>query len=250
MASSENSAMYEYQMQLETKRKARMYNLAMQEYMIEAKSMKQAKASHASNRILSKRNRKGSIHNRLYESGVKKQNSQTKNYLDMSNQQYDFKPKINTVSVNLPRDGRIEDRLINEAKRLENKKKTMKRSSQMVKNIESYGNMKNNKSTNIIFKNFTKEYENVLFDMNKDKGDSFTNDELTMILYKLGFITQVSMADSKDNSSNDIWIILGGETQEQIMEASVFNIMCIMQNLDYPFLYSKKYLTPSKNNVV
>ena len=244
---SNSSLMYDNQMKLETQRKARMYDLAVQEYMTEIKSMKQAKACPKSNRLLSKQDRKGSIHNRLYKSGIRKQSKDaTRQSLDHPHQKLPFKPRINTVSINLTREGKIEDRLINEAKRQERKR--MKKSNDfMVKSMNS--SIKNSKSTNIVFKNFSKEYESLLFDMGKDKGDGFTNDELTMILYKMGFITQSSIGE-EDSPANDIWIILGGETQEQVMETSVFNIMCIMQNMNYPFLYSEKYLTPSKNNVV
>ena len=74
--------------------------------------------------------------------------------------------------------------------------------------------------------------------MPKEKGDSFSFLELNEILQRLGFIPEQQTGDHKETPAGDVWIILGGETQDEVMETSIYHIMCILQNLDAGFIWA------------
>ena len=88
---------------------------------------------------------------------------------------------------------------------------------------------------------FCKEYQDALDSLNKVKGDPFSYQELWDIMLRLGFITKSTSFDRSESPVSDVWIIMGGETQEVVSETSIFNILCIILNFNYPFLYWKEY---------
>lgn len=242
--------MYDHQMKLETQRKVKMYDMAVKEYMDQQKTLTQARPCRGSERILGSKSRQGSIHDRLYENGVRRKSveprERVKNYEEPV---YSFNPKINNTAKKMVRTGKIEDRLMNDAKKRIHKKET--RTSEMVKTLKKGSQYKKlGKSSDMILKKFTKEYQSSLFEMNKDKEESFGFQELCEIMQRLGFMPEKEYDDRSENPAYDVWIILGGETQDEIIETSIYNIMVILQNLDYPFLYSEKYMTPSRRNVM
>ena len=93
------------------------------------------------------------------------------------------------------------------------------------------------------------EYDEVLLSMGKDKGDAFSFNELWEILSKLGFIIDKTITETPDNIISDVWIILGGESQEFVNESSIFNILCIILSFNYPFLYCQEYMTPNSKHI-
>lgn len=226
-----------------------MYDMAIKEYMSQTQELKQAKACKGTQKILGSKSRQGSIHERLYDHGARKKSKDARDDYDANKLEgLTFVPKINKMAKNMARSGKIEDRLLADAKkRIVHKKSQHFERLKTLKKEAEY--KKGNKSTDMVFKKFVAEYEKALTEMCKAKADPFSPDELSTILIKLGFITQEDLEDKVDNSSTDIWIILGGEAQDHISETSIFNILCIIQNYNYSFLYSEQYMTPSKRHV-
>ena len=231
--------MYDHQMKLETQRKARMYDMAVHEYMNQKKSLKQAKPCRGSERIVRSKSRQGSIYDRLYdERSISRKSVEPKQRVKTFDEPvYSFNPKINTNAKRMVRNGKISDRLNNDAKERARKHqhKTVSNINKLKKRTQSQNNPK---SMSMLLKKFSQEYSDLLFEMPKEKGDSFSFLELNEILQRLGFIPEQQTGDHKETPAGDVWIILGGETQDEVMETSIYHIMCILQNLDAGFIWA------------
>jgi len=170
--------MYEQQMKLEIIRKAKMYDMVVEEMKKEREHLKQAKPCKGSERIVSKKTRKGSVHDRLYDQGKRKMSRDVREDVESySKDEYPFRPILNKMAKDLVRPGRIEDRLLDDAKKriqtLNNK------DFERMKTIKKESNPKQgSKSGDLVFKRFSKEYEDALFELGKDKGDSFNYNNL------------------------------------------------------------------------
>ena len=126
----------------------------------------------------------------------------------------------------------------------------MAREEAKIRDIKSLSNPKHGaKTQNYAYKIFMKEYDEALLCMGKDKGDAFSFNELWEILSKLGFIIDKTITETPDNIISDVWIILGGKSQEFVNESSIFNILCIILSFNYPFLYCQEYMTPNNKHI-
>jgi hypothetical protein len=227
--------MYEHQMEMEFKRKLKMYELAEE---LHAKEVKYSPPKYV-------RKNHRTIHKRLYEDSKKrKENLKEIQAIEASkspkltenDSSAKFVPSINKVSKKIIRDGKICDRLMDDAKK-RRKNKKIKQKLQY-KEIKTKANPKSHsKSSKYIFKKFCKEYSDVLYKIKKAKGDMVTIQELGTVMVELGFLTEQVDIEKLNSIITDVWIIIGGESKEELSESSVFNIVCIILNFDFPFLY-------------
>lgn len=59
-------------------------------------------------------------------------------------------------------------------------------------------------------------------------------------MQRLGFTTKTTPQEKSESPVSDVWIIMGAENQEFVNEISIFNILCIILNFNYSFLYSEE----------
>lgn len=119
--------MYDHQIKLEIKKKAKWYDKVIEESSKEKETMAQAKPCPGSQRLIKNSNRAGNIHYNLYEKGAKKMKlkqglnqaneSQPDFNNDPDNQECTFQPKINKNSKRLITEGKVEDRLTTDARK-------------------------------------------------------------------------------------------------------------------------------------
>ena len=115
----EDYNMYDHQMKLEIKRKAKQYDKFIEETNKEKKVMSQAKAWPGSQKLIKNSNRVGNVHDNLYEKGSKKMQlrkgvSQNKDNQDELGKESDytectFQPKISKKSKQIMAEGKVED---------------------------------------------------------------------------------------------------------------------------------------------
>ena len=253
---SEDYKMYNQQLKWEIKRKAKMYDKALEEMRKEKEIMAQAKPCPGSERLANQMQRKGSIHYKLYWKGTQKLHKRRGVKVEVEapeerpvqNSSWTFQPQINRKSKKVNAVGKVEDRLIQDAKKRITAKAA--REEAKIKDIKSISNPKHGaKTQSYAYKRFLKEYDDTLLAIGKEKGDSFTYKDLCEVLSKLGFIIDQSVIDTPDSIISDVWIILGGESQEFVNESSIFNILWIILNFNYPFLYWEEFMTPEGKNV-
>lgn len=246
----DNYNMYDHQMKYEIKKKAKWYDKVIEESMKEKEVMAQAKPCPGSQKMIKNSNRAGNIHYNLYEKGTKQMKlkkglnstNQSQNDLNMDPDSYEctFQPKINKKSKQITAEGKVEDRLTTDARKRLGAK--LLREEAKIKESKSNSIPKHGaKSQNYAYNKFCKEYQEALSRLNKTKGDPFTYQELCEIMRRLGFTTKSTPFDKSESPVADVWIIMGAENQEFVNEMSIFNILCIILNFNYPFLYSEEY---------
>ena len=224
----------------------------------EKEIMNQAKPCPGSQRIANYMQRTENIHNNLYEMGTQQKfnknrkinadSEERKGEKSLLNKFWTFQPKISKMSKKIIANGKIEDRLLQDARKRISEK--MAREEAKIRDIKSLSNPKHGaKTQNYAYKIFMKEYDEALLCMGKDKGDAFSFNELWEILSKLGFIIDKTITETPDNIISDVWIILGGKSQEFVNESSIFNILCIILSFNYPFLYCQEYMTPNNKHI-
>jgi len=244
-----NYKMYDHQMKCEMQRKARMIEAVIEQNQNERKQLTQAKASQNSKKMMkNKAASRGNVHTRLYKESKQKpvkslrklpQNGSSDSRVKASEtfDECTFHPNVNSkYRKNLPSSEKFDERLMRDAtKRRQNHDKIK---NERMKIIKLNSKPKHSsKSNEYAFKKFVKEYESTLSGIDKEKDEKFNFDELCSILSKLGFVNNKDIENKEDSAVSDVWIILGGESQNEISEASIFHIACIILNFDREFLY-------------
>lgn len=245
--------MYDYQMKMEQQRKAKVVEMVLEENRKEREVLTNPSINHRSQKLASKRPMKGKVYDRLFEESKDKQARKFKHgfsnysrdgmlsengtFSDLK--QCTFQPDIGSTKNRPAPQGRVEERLLNDAKKRLMKKvtmvaeasKTFKKQAKQPKSV---------KTQEYAFKKFTKEYEESLIDMSKEKGSIFSFEELCLLLFKLGFISERDQVDKQEGIVADVWIIIGGEAQDEVTETSIYHILCVIMNFDQPFLYTSE----------
>lgn len=100
-----------------------MYDKALEEMKKEMEVMAQAKPCPGSERLANKMRRKGSVHHTLYKNAAQKLNKKRNERLDevynhktAQNSYCTFQPQINKRSQKVSAVGKVEDRLVQDAK--------------------------------------------------------------------------------------------------------------------------------------
>ena len=183
------------------------------------------------------------MHNRLYSmrKGKKTKNTDKveESEVSISEAEYPFQPNMHSKKKFMGPKGRVTDRLMEDAKRRIKKREALKLniSKSLKKNSIP---TQTKKTLDYAFKRFTKEYEEVQVDMNKQRVDFYNFQDMCSLLLRLGFISQNDEIDQNEGIVADVWIILGGESQTEVGGTSIYHILCIIMNFDKPFLYSKE----------
>jgi hypothetical protein len=239
--------------------KARVVERVIFEHKKQKLEMKQAKASKKSSEIMKNKGNRGKVHQRLYKDRPQRagkeeilEENDLSKAKESQSQTFDectFKPNVRSRFMpQIVSKEKVDRRLVRDAEKRKQKLEAMKQ--EHIKNIKMTAKPKNSeKSQEYVFKRFSKEYDETLADMGKQRKDKFKFQELQNILIKLGFVNERDVVDKEENIVSDVWIILGGESTEEINESSIFHILCVILNFDRPFLYGDMYLSASRRGV-
>ncbi|CAI2386789.1 unnamed protein product [Moneuplotes crassus] len=225
--------MYETQKEKDIKKQAKMIEIVLTQNRKEIAELKQAQPCENSRKIVKHCRRKGSVHNRLFML------SQTSRRGEISAGDEPSKSFIEPKIIREKNSILVTDRLMNDAKKRQRNRKSFKKEITSVLKKDSKPS-KATKSQGYAFKKFLKEYQDVLIELGKEKNDDFSFGQLCQVLLKMGFITSKDEIDKDDGIVADVWVMMGGETENVINENSIYHILCIILNFDKPFLYATK----------
>jgi hypothetical protein len=253
--------MYDYQMKMEMQRKTRVIELVLLDNRKERLESKHSVTNPRSKLLASKKQRKGKVYDRLFEESKEKQlrrfksglKNDSKDHMESDSstfsdlKQCTFQPNVDSNFKRVTPKGKVEERLINDAKKRMIKKISLVAEASKIKTQTKLP--KSAKTQEYAFKKFLREYEEALIDMNKEKGNIFSFEELCLLLFKLGFISERDEVDKHEGIVADVWIILGGEAQDEVLETSIYHSLCVIMNFDQSFLYTTEgVVDPSVQN--
>lgn len=142
--------------------------------------------------------------------------------------------KLINKAKRLSREGKIEQRLLNDA----SKRKARYQNQSKQSLSTSKNDIKNSQKSNAYaYKVFERDYKNALEKLNKTQNDTMNLEDLFSLMVELQMIdTKLANTEKSDEERTllkEIWRLLGGESpHEQIEGKSIRNFVCIILNFD------------------